>query len=350
MKKIICAAIAAITALTAVPTAFAANNNITVTVDGKKVNFTDQQPVNINGRVMVPVRNVAEAMGWGVSFEQYPTNESPIVNGRFQDLSHVILTKNVKADDGYSDGLGYLTNITLETNKIVIGSKAGYDDAKSLIANTVVKNDRTLLGIRDIAEGMYADVTWDDSNKTVVIKTKPIEQFPNYSKVVEYIKEYNSDKEKNTENGEQQKAEEKTTEEQKVVEEVVEKDYAEEMLSLVNSERIKAGVEPLQLDRKLMKAAQIRANELKEEFSHTRPNGEKCSTVFEEINTEKVYGGENIAGGNGLRTSESAMLGWMNSSGHKANILRSNVKYIGVGYVYDENSTYKCNWVQIFAF
>ena len=60
-KRMVTALLTTAMVFGAVPTAFAADN-ITVTVDGQKVSFGDQQPVNINGRVMVPVRAVAEKM------------------------------------------------------------------------------------------------------------------------------------------------------------------------------------------------------------------------------------------------------------------------------------------------
>ena len=96
-KRMVTALLTTAMVFGAVPTAFAADN-ITVTVDGQKVSFGDQQPVNINGRVMVPVRAVAEKMGWDVSFEKYSTNDSPVVNGRFQEYNHVSLNKTVKED------------------------------------------------------------------------------------------------------------------------------------------------------------------------------------------------------------------------------------------------------------
>ena len=100
-KRIMTALLTTAMVFGAVPTAFAADN-ITVTVDGQKVSFGDQQPVNINGRVMVPVRAVAEKMGWDVSFEKYSTNDSPVVNGRFQEYNHVSLNKTVKEDKDFA--------------------------------------------------------------------------------------------------------------------------------------------------------------------------------------------------------------------------------------------------------
>ena len=92
MKKRLAAILAATMVLGTAPSAFAADQ-ITVTVDGEKVNFEDQQPVNIDNRVMVPVRDVAEKMGWEVTFETYPGNT--LVDGVFQDEHHIMIQKNV---------------------------------------------------------------------------------------------------------------------------------------------------------------------------------------------------------------------------------------------------------------
>lgn len=90
MKKRLAAILAATMVLGTAPSAFAADQ-ITVTVDGEKVNFEDQQPVNIDNRVMVPVRDVAEKMGWEVTFETYPGNT--LVDGVFQDEHHIMIQK-----------------------------------------------------------------------------------------------------------------------------------------------------------------------------------------------------------------------------------------------------------------
>ena len=87
-KRMVTALLTTAMVFGAVPTAFA-TDNITVTVDGQKVSFGDQQPVNINGRVMVPVRAVAEKMGWDVSFEKYSPNDSPVVKLDSFDVEYV---------------------------------------------------------------------------------------------------------------------------------------------------------------------------------------------------------------------------------------------------------------------
>lgn len=124
-------------------------------------------------------------------------------------------------------------------------------------------------------------------------------------------------------------------------------EYIKEVVRLVNIEREKNGLAPLKQDSVLCKAADIRAEEIKEVFSHSRPDGSSCFTVLEEFDIRNVYAGENIAAGQ--PTPAKVVDSWMNSSGHRANILGSNFTKIGVGYFYDKNSYYGSYWVQLFT-
>ena len=125
--------------------------------------------------------------------------------------------------------------------------------------------------------------------------------------------------------------------------------YRKEVLRLVNEEREKAGVGALEMDDvKLLDAAQVRAKELTVSFEHTRPDGTHCSTAYKEQGGTKTYIGENIA--EGYTSPEKVMAGWMNSEGHRWNILHEKYKKIGIGYYYDKNDTvYKHYWVQMFT-
>ena len=122
--------------------------------------------------------------------------------------------------------------------------------------------------------------------------------------------------------------------------------YAEQILYYVNIEREKEGLSPLKLDDKLCRAADIRAKEITESFSHTRPDGEEWSSVFAEVGF-KGTGGENIAAG--YDTAEATVAQWMASDGHRANILNKNYTVLGAGAEYDKNSVYRWYWVQLFS-
>lgn len=121
-------------------------------------------------------------------------------------------------------------------------------------------------------------------------------------------------------------------------------EYAEQVAILVNKERAAYGLQPLKVSPKLSEAANIRAGELKTSFSHTRPDGTSCFTAMDELGITYRAAAENIA--YGQRNPESVMNAWMNSSGHRANILSDKMEYIGIGAVYREGVWY---WSQFFA-
>lgn len=120
-------------------------------------------------------------------------------------------------------------------------------------------------------------------------------------------------------------------------------DFAYGVLSLVNQEREKQGLTPLVMASDLTAAAVLRAEELTEVFSHTRPNGEPCFSVIAE---QKRTVGENIAAGQ--PTPEDVMDCWLSSPGHRANILNPDFRELGVGYLYREGEEYRHYWVQLF--
>lgn len=122
--------------------------------------------------------------------------------------------------------------------------------------------------------------------------------------------------------------------------------YAEQVVKLVNEERAKAGLSALTMDADITAAANVRAKEIKELFSHTRPDGSSFSTVLKEQGVIFRGSGENIAWGQ--TSPEQVMNGWMNSDGHRANILNKNFKNIGVGYYQDANG--RNHWVQLFTY
>ncbi len=122
--------------------------------------------------------------------------------------------------------------------------------------------------------------------------------------------------------------------------------YAEEVLRLVNKERKAAGLEALELDETLTEAANVRAEEITKQFSHTRPDGSSAFTVLQEYEYSYMAAGENIAAGQ--PDPESVVESWMNSEGHRANILSGQFKKLGVGYCKIANE-YQHYWVQLFS-
>lgn len=120
--------------------------------------------------------------------------------------------------------------------------------------------------------------------------------------------------------------------------------YEKQVLELVNRERAKTGLAPLALSSPAQSAADIRAREIQTSFSHTRPGGRDFSTALTEAGVNFRSSGENIA--YGQQTPEHVMDGWMNSPGHRANILNPDFTSIGIGYA--QNSSGTGYWVQLF--
>ena len=121
-------------------------------------------------------------------------------------------------------------------------------------------------------------------------------------------------------------------------------DLINEAYVITNNDRSLVGVSSLTLDSSLVEAASIRAKELSDSFSHTRPNGSSCFTVLSELGISYGTAGENIAVG--YSSSQSVMEGWRSSSGHYQNIISSKFKKIGIGVNIINNQYY---WVQIFS-
>ena len=124
-----------------------------------------------------------------------------------------------------------------------------------------------------------------------------------------------------------------------------ESQYISEVVRLVNAERAKEGLAALQMDSSLNSAAQVRAKEIVTSFSHTRPNGSNCFTALSEAGIKYNGSGENIA--YGQKTPAEVVNAWMNSAGHRANIMSSKFTKIGVG-CHNSNGTYY--WSQFFTY
>lgn len=119
---------------------------------------------------------------------------------------------------------------------------------------------------------------------------------------------------------------------------------AQAVLAEVNAARAQNGLSALTLDANMNRAAAVRAAELAQSFSHTRPNGSRGLTALNEAGVSYRMAGENIA--SGQQTAQAVVSAWMNSSGHRANILSASFGRMGVGQATIGGRTY---WVQLFA-
>lgn len=119
-----------------------------------------------------------------------------------------------------------------------------------------------------------------------------------------------------------------------------------QILQLVNAERSKAGLQALTLSDPLSKVALTKASDMRDNnyFSHDSPNYGSPFDMMKKFGITYTYAGENIAAGQ--QTAQDVMTAWMNSEGHRANILNANYSEMGLGYSSGGNmSPY---WSQMF--
>lgn len=125
-------------------------------------------------------------------------------------------------------------------------------------------------------------------------------------------------------------------------------DYSVEMeiLGLVNMERQKAGLAPFLHSEELSKVARAKSQDMAKNnyFSHNSPTYGDPFTMIRNFGIQYRTAGENIA--KGYSSAQSVMNGWMNSSGHRANILNPAFGKIGIGYANIDGISY---WTQIFT-
>ena len=119
---------------------------------------------------------------------------------------------------------------------------------------------------------------------------------------------------------------------------------AGEVVRLTNSAGSQIGYAALVEDGALSEAAAVRAREIARSFSHTRPSGASFSSALSESGVSYLRAGENIA--SGQKSASEVVNAWMNSPGHRANILNSSYSRIGSASVNIDGTLY---WVQLFA-
>ena len=174
---------------------------------------------------------------------------------------------------------------------------ATYLDSKEIAVNVYIIGGNSYFKLRDLGQALNFNVDWD--NKVRCIRIEPDQAYmPIYGENGQETAKFNSE------------------------------EYVQEVVRLINDERIKEGLAPLTADNRISDAAQIRAQELQKKWGHIRPGGGFYYTVFEELNISYYSCCENIAAGQD--SPQSVVQSWLDSTGHRANIMGSYNK-IGVG-------------------
>ncbi len=123
----------------------------------------------------------------------------------------------------------------------------------------------------------------------------------------------------------------------------------EEVAALINTERANQGLPPLEIDVRLVEAARLHSEDMatNDFFSHTGSDGSSAGERITRAGYIWTTYAENIAAG--YQTASAAVQAWMQSPGHRANILSPSVDHIGVGYAYNPNSYYGTYWTADFG-
>ncbi len=171
---------------------------------------------------------------------------------------------------------------------------------------------------------------------------KPAEQKPAEQKPAEEVQK--PEAQKPAENNNTQKPAEQKPAEQKPAEEAKSlSEFEQRVVELTNAERAKQGLPALKIDTELSKVARIKSEDMQKNnyFDHNSPTYGSPFDMMKKFGISYTSAGENIA--QGQRTPEEVVQAWMNSAGHRANILNNGFTHIGVGYV--ESGNY---WTQQF--
>jgi uncharacterized YkwD family protein len=121
--------------------------------------------------------------------------------------------------------------------------------------------------------------------------------------------------------------------------------YEQKVAELVNIERQKNGLAPLTFDKAISNVARVKSKDMSDNnyFAHQSPTYGSAGDMLTQSGIKWSAWGENIAAGQ--RTPEEVVNAWMNSEGHRANILSPNFSKIGVGYV----NNGRAHWTQMFT-
>ena len=266
-----------------------------------------------SGSMMIPLRFVSTALGIPEDNIIYNANEKTItINYNGTNAKFLVGTDKV-----YINGKRF----TMYVNDIYTSC-------------TEIKNGNTFIPLRSLETLFGIKIDWVNETKTAILTNQtednkitnqvvqqPIEEEPIVENTINSLTE-------NT----------KAVEEQNTVKTF--KDYTdeevrameEEVVRLVNEERIKYGLQPLVINETLMKLSREKSEDMytNNYFSHISERLGAPADVIRSNNLEFSWMGENIAK---MQTTPSEVVqAWMNSKGHRENILSPNAKYIGVGY------------------
>jgi len=257
------------------------DNEVLIRIDGEFVQIPhgDQTPIIVDGRTLVPLRVVMERLGFRVEWNQVSSN------------AHL-----TRAND--------VVSVTIDQSVMFVNGRSVLLDVPARIVN-----NRTLVPVRAISEATGMTVDWDGVNRIVDVRTARVMTLPNRrltnEERREWIEIYNY-------NGGAS-------------------EFELEVVRLVNEQRTIRGLSPLSIDVTFMLPARFYAQTLSD---LNLPLGHREGPYGGSANTVTSFGGSTAGWRNGAaghHTPESLVNAWMNSPGHRDNILIPGHTRIGAG-------------------
>ncbi|KNF07183.1 S-layer-like domain-containing protein [Gottschalkia purinilytica] len=269
--------------------------------------------------------------------------ENNVTRGEFSRLIVDPFFKNLSTDSGnfkdVSVGDWYSSYVATAVDNGLI---AGYEDKTFKPNNNITRVETAVI----VGRFLKNDISVTDNEvNNILSKFNDKAQIPNWAKtdVARIIKSGIMSGVSNTQfspNSNTTRAQAAT-----VIYGTISFKIESEVVRLTNIERNKIGLAPFTIDFNLGKVARIKSQDMadKNYFDHTSPTYGSPFEMMKKFGIKYMAAGENIA--KGYSSAEGVVNGWMNSPGHKANILSSNFGKIGVGYVKKNGVTY---WTQMF--
>ncbi|GIP32697.1 stalk domain-containing protein [Paenibacillus sp. J2TS4] len=274
-------------------TAAAAADKITINVNGQSVSFPDMQPTRVEGRVLVPLRQVLEAMGAEVKWNN--KSQSAVATLNQSTVEIMLDSRYIQASNG------------TDSSQVV-----------QLDIPAILLEGRTMIPLRASGELLGFSVSWDEATLTADLKSggpssEPALSFPHYPL-------------------------------QGDIKQLHEEELDAFFLTNSVRERHKAGI-PLGLHVELSQVAREKSKDMsdKDYFDHSSPTYGSPFDMMKSFGISFNAAGENIA--MGYPTPEEVVTGWEHSPGHLSNIVSENFAYIGVGYIEGSNVF----WTQMFT-
>ena len=270
---------------------FASSTNIPIYIHQTLIDSSNTPAYISSSRTFIPVRAVGHVLDLDIDWQ----SPNVILSGKHQVT-----------------GKSLTLSINTKTNRVFLNS--------TLLTNCIeIKNGRSYITLRVLAESFGYLVEW--KNKCVYISSPSTNNKPSHDN-----NSNNNDSNNNNSNTSTSQT-----------------SFENQVPSLVNAERAKQGLTALTMNESLRNAARLKSSDMRQNnyFSHTSPTYGSPFEMLKNLGISYQAAAENIA--QGYTTPEAVVKGWMNSSGHRANILNSVYTHIGIGY--DSNGHY---WTQLF--